>query len=103
MQLNSKLAMFVMGSALIGSLGALRSVSAQVPTLASSCHEQQSTAATFALRCTVVGPSIKQFRAIATCTGGRTVYGGWTFINSGQWSRADCGPNRLAAGNAEFR
>ena len=99
---SRKLWVLAIASTLIGAASAPDSGSAQAPS-PNACPERQSSASTYAIRCTVAGPSIKQYRAVATCTGGQTVYGNWTFINSGQWSRADCGPNRFVSGNAEFR
>lgn len=45
------------------------------------------------VRCTFLGPTTTQYRAWASCTNGRTATGAWYTVNSGNWSRANCGRN----------
>ena len=43
--------------------------------------------------CTFPGPTNRQFRAWASCSNGRVATGPWRYVNSGNWSWANCGRN----------
>jgi hypothetical protein len=70
------------------------------PTPDLSAVQQQGVSCEFqvgdssiATRCYFPGPTNRQYRAWAECTNGRIATGAWYYVNSGSWSRANCGTN----------